>query len=487
MLHTESRTLGLRANSGEDFAAWAAAVVAAGASRGACDGQPMAPAAAPPAQPVADLDEVLAQARIGDVLLFKCTFAHTVVLRALTSWRYDHVAVVAEDDDGELCLLEACGAGVLAMPLELRVHQYRVYFAQVIAWRRLLADRSEAATRACRQFVAKVRGRAYCYDARKMLFTPRTATRQDDGSVKNAPHEESFYCSHLVAGLWQACGLLHHGCLPASFWPCDFAEGGQVERWLPIDCSLAPEVVLATGALPPPPPPAAAATRPPLCMAVLREGYLEKRPVSGATTYGAWQRRYVVLAAHAVSWQLSATSHTLGEPSRGSMQLTPAATATLDHPSAPTMLHVRAEGATLTLRAALSEAGDDKRRLLLEWRAAFERAIAELPTVDVSDTAAAEADNDVSDTAVAEAGADAKAVAAALRSEAIAPELRLREPDTAAPAAPAPAQPAMALSTDVERRPRSVTQELGVPHASDAARLPPPPVDSERISASAPE
>jgi hypothetical protein len=126
VLHTESRTLGLRANSEEDFAAWAAAVVAAGGSRGACDGQPMAPAAAPPAQPVADLDEVLAQARIGDVLLFKCTFAHTVVLRALTSWRYDHVAVVAEDDDGELCLLEACGAGVLAMPLELRVHQYRL-------------------------------------------------------------------------------------------------------------------------------------------------------------------------------------------------------------------------------------------------------------------------------------------------------------------------------------------------------------------------
>jgi hypothetical protein len=247
---------------------------------------------------------------------------------------------------------------------------------------------------------------------------------------------------------------------PSAHHPWTLSECSP--SWTPSECSLPP-------------------------LAALRHVAHPRRAVQGQHAAHASRHCHTRPSIRPDDVARACRSPRLKAPSREGT-LTPPIGALPATPLHPTLLvQVRAEGATLTLRAALSEAGDDKRRLLLEWRAAFERAIAELPTVDVSDTAAAEADNDVSDTAVAEAGADAKAVAAALRSEAIAPELRLREPDTAAPAAPAPAQPAMALSADVERRPRSVTQELGVPHASDAARLPPPPVDSERISASAPE
>ena len=104
------------------------------------------PTTAPPrspsklAAPSASLDDVLDQARWGDVLLFKCRMPHTAVIRTLTWTYYDHVAVVAADSHGNLLMLEACVLGVRAFPLEQRVREYAREFADVIAWLTTIAN-----------------------------------------------------------------------------------------------------------------------------------------------------------------------------------------------------------------------------------------------------------------------------------------------------------------------------------------------------------
>ena len=100
----------------------------------------------------ADLSEAVSQFRWGDLILFKCRMPHAVAVRVVTGFvSYDHCAVVGIDPStSELCMLESCVLGVRAFPLEQRVREYANKFADVIAWRRLLAHRPEAAQTACK-------------------------------------------------------------------------------------------------------------------------------------------------------------------------------------------------------------------------------------------------------------------------------------------------------------------------------------------------
>ena len=206
--------------------------------------RPPSSTAAPPvaAPPVAALDAVLKQMRWGDVLLFKCRQPHTALIRTLSFTAYDHVAVVAADSRGELLMLEACVLGVRAFPLKKRVMDYANEFADVVAWRRLLTQRTDAQDDACWQFVSDVNGRRYSYDPRKIFFSLRRAGVDQADTV-----ESSYYCSELVCALYQRCGLMRKDCRAASFWPDDLANGGVCERWLSEEVTLAPEVVLRSG------------------------------------------------------------------------------------------------------------------------------------------------------------------------------------------------------------------------------------------------
>ena len=202
----------------------------------------------------ADLEHVLDQMRWGDVLLFKCNMPHTAIVRTLTWADYDHVAVVALGSNNELVMLEACVLGVRAFPLAQRVREYATHFADVIAWRRLLATRTDAEAAACRSFVENVDGKRYSYDAGKILFTARRATAATSGggdgkraATGSYDGEEAYYCSELVVALYQHCGLVQGTCKAASFWPADLGQAGVCEKYLATGVALAPEVVCSQG------------------------------------------------------------------------------------------------------------------------------------------------------------------------------------------------------------------------------------------------
>ena len=157
------------------------------------------------------LADALGQAQWGDVLLFKCNMPHTGVLRAVTLAQYDHCAVVAEDSDGDLCMLESCVVGVRAFPLVQRVREYAAHYADVIVWRRLLSSRTEAATERCREFVTAVDGRKYSYNVAKMVFTLRQAGLPSATADKQPPaFEDAYYCSELICAFFQHCGYARH-------------------------------------------------------------------------------------------------------------------------------------------------------------------------------------------------------------------------------------------------------------------------------------
>ena len=116
------------------------------------------------ARPSASLDDVVSAAHWGDVLLFRCRMPHTALIRTFTVTSFDHVGVVVHNAAGDKFMLEACVLGVRAFPLAQRVREYAEHFADVIAWRRLLCDRSAEATAAAMRFLDEVDGLAYSYD-----------------------------------------------------------------------------------------------------------------------------------------------------------------------------------------------------------------------------------------------------------------------------------------------------------------------------------
>ncbi len=189
------------------------------------------------------LSAVIAQARWGDVLLFRCMTLPAAGLRALTLCNWDHVGVVVTDGDGELLLLEACFAGTVIFPLEHRLIEYRELYADQISWRRLRRDVAAADEPAIlatmHQFMDSVEGlRATTpHDMPKMVLSRGDTTWLDGHSAGKPlapcpPHPEAYWCSEIVAELYRRCGLVPSSVAAASCWPADLADGGKLQGWL---------------------------------------------------------------------------------------------------------------------------------------------------------------------------------------------------------------------------------------------------------------
>ena len=54
----------------------------------------------------------------------------------------------------------------------------------------------------------------------------------------------AYFCTELIADLWQHCGLMSPRCKPSAFWPSDFGAAGGVEAFLDHGVQLGPETLL---------------------------------------------------------------------------------------------------------------------------------------------------------------------------------------------------------------------------------------------------
>ena len=202
------------------------------------------PAADQQQQSTVALDTLVEEAKVGDVILFKCNSPHHVIVRTVCYTEFDHVGVVVVDKDGNKKLLESCVIGCCAYDLRIRVRQYQRDITHAIGWRRLvIADRPPAMMRACASFVEEVDGKPYDYNPLKIFFSRRAG--DESRAAAGGQQEAAYYCSEIVAALYQRCGLLSTACKAGSFWPGDLADGGVAERWLTAGVRLAPMVRLA--------------------------------------------------------------------------------------------------------------------------------------------------------------------------------------------------------------------------------------------------
>lgn len=196
---------------------------------------------------VCSLSHLVAKAGWGDVLLFRCRSMTAAALRVVTLCEWDHVAVVVNDSEGNLLMLESCVAGTLVFPLQSRLHEYSREFADAVGWRRLLRTQLPDETgceAAMRAFVDDVDGlrAAAPRDAPKMMLTPSGCWLEEPrwlnghGAgrpiVPHPPVAESYFCSETVVELWRRCGLVPSGIGAAAFWPPDMADGGKLEPLL---------------------------------------------------------------------------------------------------------------------------------------------------------------------------------------------------------------------------------------------------------------
>jgi hypothetical protein len=236
-----------------------------------------------------------------DVLLFRCRMPHSVAQRMLTQSEWDHVAIVVREPAAShrLRLLECVSAGVICMPLDVRLRQYGADYADYFVWRPLDCQRTALRLGQMDEFVRRAHRRPFTKDVLRLATarwggggaSRRTGRREstdsarakDDahsakgtlrarlrrhstGSISSdatsaAPTEslvvepaasptaattpdKSYFCSQLVAHVWQALGVLPPSLDPAAIWPGHLATGGKCERLLEPGVTLGAEALI---------------------------------------------------------------------------------------------------------------------------------------------------------------------------------------------------------------------------------------------------
>lgn len=104
----------------------------------------------------------------------------------------------------------------------------------------------------------------------------------------------------------------------------------------------------------------------PRCLSTrLREGWLEKRPVSSRPGLSTWQQRWLVLTPSAIEWYASeAAAAKSGAEPKGRLPLLASTEASLDDDDAPTTLRIRTPSATAPGSRRISMSGSSGGALL---------------------------------------------------------------------------------------------------------------------------
>mmetsp|Transcript_7811 Transcript_7811/g.11636 ORF Transcript_7811/g.11636 Transcript_7811/m.11636 type:complete len:818 (+) Transcript_7811:180-2633(+) len=213
------------------------------------------------------ISKIRPEARVGDLILFKCANTLSHLQRRVTRSEWDHVGLVVRSVSkegrrcgGSLDLLEATGEGVTAYPLTGRLKAYHYNnFTKYMCIRQLHDfDRSNEVMSKLDDFVSQVVGKPYGFSASKIF--PRknqpSSTRgfniggrlwgsTDDYDSPSSPlpspkpgdeegdtHNSTFFCSELVAAALKELGLIPKNLNAGYFWPGSFARHDEIDTVL---------------------------------------------------------------------------------------------------------------------------------------------------------------------------------------------------------------------------------------------------------------
>lgn len=184
-------------------------------------------------------NQLEANLRPGDILLFQTKKMLAKVVQLVTWSQFDHVAVVLHRTaDGSVQLLQAFMAGVTVTSFEdLRYAHPARYFSKLVL-RQVQPMIDEDMIRKLARFARTAIGSPYGINPIKL---GRRGTITVDSAKDN---KRSYFCSELVAAVYRRIGLIETSKSCARFYPADFAANGDIEQVISANFSLGPEIAV---------------------------------------------------------------------------------------------------------------------------------------------------------------------------------------------------------------------------------------------------
>lgn len=169
----------------------------------------------------------------GDILLFNNRGAASVAVSMATSSSWDHAALVYQEENGALMVVEATSEGVKGHPLEEKLAEWTKRVKK-IALRRLYVKRDDESRRALWQFCMEMCGRRYKKSLSSLMSSRLGLHRGDDLST--------LFCSELVAAGLKVLGALPQSVSASNVLPKDLASSSSLKL---LKGSLGPLITIS--------------------------------------------------------------------------------------------------------------------------------------------------------------------------------------------------------------------------------------------------
>jgi hypothetical protein len=154
----------------------------------------------PGAVPNVDYEQSRSRIKNGDVLMYRGRSLVSRIIRWATGSRYSHAGLAAWWND-RLMVMEAVGRGVVVTPISKNVRSYR----GSVEWFTSTEEIPDDQRLQMIEFAQRELGKEY--DLRRALFLGlRVCLQRDVNSKDKVRREKRLFCSHYVAGTYNAVG-----------------------------------------------------------------------------------------------------------------------------------------------------------------------------------------------------------------------------------------------------------------------------------------
>lgn len=203
------------------------------------------------------LSKMRSEAKVGDVILFKCANTMSHLQRTVTRSEFDHVGVVVKSlkTPGQLDILESTGDGVTSFSLTGRLRAYHHHdFVEYMCIRQLKDfNRTPELMKLLNDFVEEVVGLPYGFSA-SQVFSKKQKSSSSVGSkltsllkggAKRAEElyeknrnpdkknddtkNKAFFCSELVAAILKEMDIIPASLNSEYFWPGCFSKDDEID------------------------------------------------------------------------------------------------------------------------------------------------------------------------------------------------------------------------------------------------------------------
>ncbi|GAB5353596.1 hypothetical protein AAMO2058_000048800 [Amorphochlora amoebiformis] len=187
-------------------------------------------------------EDVLAEGRTGDLLLFKTKGCHNECVRCCVSMRYNHVAVLVKNPNEALGVCEtlvSTGVAIFRFS-DFYIHKWHEQYEEIV-YRKLDIPRS---SKVKKSFHKEVSDYLNLVVQRPYRWTPMMFCRccLSESTMEVDRKKKAFFCSELVGAILKAGGLIPEEEPSVVCGPKAFENNGMIDDILRTGASYGPEL-----------------------------------------------------------------------------------------------------------------------------------------------------------------------------------------------------------------------------------------------------